>query len=98
MCLITLLLLLPCGLPQVFSHNPQVLEALRVLWHVPLLLLGFPLRKLLALVFVLELWAWVEVVAGIVVGMKMEVVEVGKFVEVEVGKFEKVVMEFVGFV
>jgi hypothetical protein len=52
----------------------------------------------LALVFVLELWAWVEVVAGIVVGMKMEVVEVGKFVEVEVGKFEKVVMEFVGFV
>jgi hypothetical protein len=54
-------LLLPYGLLQVFSHNPQVLVALRVLWHVPSLPLETLLRKFLALAFVLGLEARVEV-------------------------------------
>jgi hypothetical protein len=49
--------LLPCGLLQVFSHNPQVQEALRVLWRVPALPLETLLRKLLVFAFVLGLEA-----------------------------------------
>jgi hypothetical protein len=55
MCPITPPLGLLYELPQVFFHNPQVLAALRVLWHVPALPLETPLRKFLALAFVLGL-------------------------------------------
>ena len=46
---------LPCGLPQGFFRNPQVLAALRVLWRVPALPLETLLRKFLARAFVLGL-------------------------------------------